>query len=196
MLDVPDPANYATVKSPDECNGMLTYSRVAQGDLASLQAAVARDRRRLMELLRDPESGACASPLCIAAEAGQLDVLEWLLQQPEVSVDHGGEIGGGTYSPLIVAVEYGHVQAARRLLQAGADVNAPRDGNWFPIYIAVEHRQPDCLNALLEHSGVDYRRRGYHGTARELAIRMGELAMAERLAETEARAGMGRHSKA
>ena len=158
-----------------------TYKSVADGDLSGLTAACAVDRKVLVELLHDVDSGARASPLCVAAEEGQLEVMEWLLRQPEVQVDHRGTIGGSSYTPLIVATEYGHVEAVRKLLEAGADLNTEDCGPWSPLYIAVEHRQPRCLEVLLAQPGIDFSRRGYRGTAHELAVNMGEHQMAQQI---------------
>lgn len=70
----------------------------------------------------------CASPLMIAAYKGQSDVVRELLNNKDVDIneknkyaDTSGYTGG--YTPLMCAVENGHIEVVKLLLDKGANVN-------------------------------------------------------------------------
>ena len=59
-----------------------------------------------------------------------------------------GPRGGGT-PPLSHAMEQGFDEAARLLLDAGADPNACDDNGWTPAFYAVRYGRADFLQSLL-----------------------------------------------
>ena len=86
------------------------------------------------------------TPLHIAAGAGHIDVIDWLLA-------HGADIDGGDtgFSPLAQAVVSNQTDAARRLIESGADV---RDEPASTLIEAARAGSTDLVSLLLDH-GAD-----------------------------------------
>lgn len=61
---------------------------------------------------------------------------------------------GPSDSPLLLAVSGGHLEAARRLLRAGADVQARRRDGASGLHLACDDGRADLVRLLLEH-GAD-----------------------------------------
>ena len=57
-------------------------------------------------------------------------------------------------TPLFIACQEGHVEAARLLLEKGADVNRPTEKGWTPLFIACWKGHVDAARLLLE-KGAD-----------------------------------------
>jgi ankyrin repeat protein len=113
--------------------------------------------------------GCKETALCISAGNGNLKVLKFLVDFKGISLNYGGVIGGGKYTPLCVAVEFGHVDCVKELLEKGADVNENNSGKWFPLYLAIEFEQVECLKLLLKQKNLNFDLKGYNGTALDFA---------------------------
>ena len=59
-----------------------------------------------------------STPLCVACEQGDTEIIEMLLEQPGMDVN-----AGYARLPLHAAVGHGHQAIALKLLEAGCDVN-------------------------------------------------------------------------
>jgi Ankyrin repeats (3 copies) len=57
-------------------------------------------------------------------------------------------------------------------------------GPWFPLYIAVEYNQKEILPLLLATKKCDLNMKGYHGTALDLAIKLGHTHFVEILQQS------------
>ena len=92
--------------------------------------------------------------LCVAAENGHSDVVEWLLAQ-EVPADsrEPSRIPPYGMSPLEVAASAGHVNVAQRLLAAGVDPNATNAVGTGPVHDAAAAGHLEALKLLL-HAGA------------------------------------------
>ncbi|CAE7819882.1 Ank2 [Symbiodinium sp. KB8] len=99
------------------------------------------------------------TPLFIAAQNGQLEVVRLLL---EASADQDKALEDGA-TPLFIAAQQGQLEVARRLLEASADKDKARqDGSAdkdkalengaTPLYIAAEKEQLAVVRLLLEAS--------------------------------------------
>ena len=85
------------------------------------------------------------------------------------------------YTPLHGAVEYGHVEAIRVLLKAGADVHAQGQNGFTPLHVAAAKGHVEAVRALLkagadvnsdknfECSPVDYARMSMNDTESSVA---------------------------
>lgn len=138
---------------------------VISGDMARLQQALAKYRRR-----RANRPCACGrTPLMWAASLGRADMAQTLLDAG-AAVDRAEEETGWT--ALHHAVYQGHVDAARVLLKAGADPNLlaaemrvapPGASRYNALHWAVVRRRADIIPLLLEHGvSVEYDRGGPH----------------------------------
>lgn len=90
------------------------------------------------------------SPLMVAAKAGHLDIVKFLL-------DGGAQVNVCNYhglTPLIMALQCGHHEIAKLLLQHGADPNVLNMDGISALMHAVEKGYPDLVLLLLE-AGAD-----------------------------------------
>jgi ankyrin repeat protein len=87
-----------------------------------------------------------------------------------------GDDGGDT--PLHVAVQKGHVDAVKCLIDLGADVNAVNTNGNGPLWTSVlsaPHDKKAVLIKLLLQAGADPDRKNNHGrTPHEMARTIGE----------------------
>jgi ankyrin repeat protein len=113
---------------------------------------------RLSDLLqRDPaltnaQSPDGFSPLGLAAFFGRLDAVQLLLQR-------GAQVNQPSnnpqkVTPLHSAVAGQHLEIARALLDAGAEVNAVQEGGFTPLMSAAQNGQVELVRFLLER-GAD-----------------------------------------
>ena len=88
------------------------------------------------------------SGLIVALREGSMKVAGFLLTQRSVKVNQRNAKGE---TPLMIAAIRGHLDAARQLIQRGADVNMP---GWTPLHYAASRPDPDSaamVRLLLEH---------------------------------------------
>ncbi len=86
--------------------------------------------------------------LTLALQLGSLQAFAALLTAPQLNVEVRNAHGE---SPLMMAALKGHLQAARTLIELGADVNKT---GWTPLHYAASSNQPgqeDIAALLLEH---------------------------------------------
>lgn len=88
------------------------------------------------------------TPLQIAARGNHVRIVEMLLENG-ANPDLGG--GEKMNSPLHDAAERGSVDAARLLLERGADVNDRNDVGHPPVHLAASKGKAEMVALLLEH---------------------------------------------
>ena len=52
--------------------------------------------------------------------------------------------------PLHICARYGHLEVARALIEAGADVNAKKDNGETPLHFSAWHGHLEIARALIE----------------------------------------------
>jgi uncharacterized protein len=118
-----------------------------------LQALYRGDRTAVIELLAaDPELDVFES-----AAVGRVDRLRALLEQDPSLANAWAEDG---FQPLGLASFFGHVEAARLLVERGAEVNSAsrNDFKVMPLHSAVAEKDPETryeIAALLLEHGAD-----------------------------------------
>jgi ankyrin repeat protein len=58
------------------------------------------------------------------------------------------------YSPLMAAIDRGHMQAMQLLLDRGASVNIENETGWTPLMVAVVKWRAEMLRMLLDHGAA------------------------------------------
>ena len=145
----------------------------------SLVAAVLDgDRRRAQQLLQagaDPNAfeGPGVTALGGASCAGDERIVD-LLIAAGAHVNQGDMVTG--LVPLFAAAESGHAGVARKLLEAGADVNLGDRGR-TPLLVAAQEGHADVLHVLLAAGADKTRDDTGLGTALENAQRLGHAAV-------------------
>ena len=99
--------------------------------------------RALVDAGADPEARSKVRPRLVYAAASNGAVFEQGLVE---------NLGG--YTPLLFAARQGDVEAARLLLEAGADIDTPAGNGASPLVVAVHSGHPRLAGFLLE-TGVD-----------------------------------------
>jgi len=121
------------------------------------------------------------TPLALAAESGQEEIVRTLLQagaDPNV---------GGATSPLEAAVVEGHVEIVRVLIDAGADVNQAVEDGFTPLMTAATTGDLGLVELLLD-AGARPRKRNDEGqTAISLADEAGHDDVVEALRDASRR---------
>ncbi|KAK1841563.1 hypothetical protein CCHR01_15797 [Colletotrichum chrysophilum] len=112
----------------------------APGDLAA-----GRGHIDVLDVLYPGETPIDCSVLVAAAGAGQILVVEYLLQR---GVPPNGEPASGR-TPLGLASAGGFSQVVHSLLRSGADVNLTSKGRKTPLYLAVVHKRHELVEILL-----------------------------------------------
>jgi hypothetical protein len=95
------------------------------------------------------------TPLFIAAEYGQLDVVRYLGNQTSVSVR---AIMDNGVTSLYVAAQIGHVNVVRCLAALGGDVNHADLVGGNILYTAAQHGHLDVVKALVKEFGADVKK--------------------------------------
>lgn len=148
-------------------------NRKVGGGRAPLHQAAEWADARVVTLLitasatvNQPEPDGGCSPLHLAVISGNSDVVRIL-------------VGGGAdlnardrqgSAPLLYAAS--HPALTRILLEAGADVNQPGDGERTPLHEAVQAGHPDVVKLLLDHRADRGARSRRGETPLELARRL------------------------
>ncbi len=134
--------------------GVLWAWRAHAGAHEDFFTAIHRDNAdALQTLLRqglDPHTrnDKGQTGLILALQLGSLRAFAALLALPTLNVEVRNAHGE---SPLMMAALKGHLQAARTLIERGADVNKT---GWTPLHYAASSNQPgqeDIVALLLEH---------------------------------------------
>jgi len=90
-------------------------------------------------------------------------VAELLKRGADVEIrTRSDEADGGFESALHCAAFYGHLQIAKQLIEAGADVNSKTDREWTPLHEAARLANANVARLLLEH-GADIDARNKEG---------------------------------
>lgn len=126
------------------CIGQSLASAVPPDDSACFYIA----KNAIAKFSPTPEelSRALHDALCEAANLGKLPLVLDLLATgapTEPANTHG------SFSPLAIAAEYGHVDCLRALAKSGAVVDYDTGNGWTPIARAIKNNQIETVRALI-----------------------------------------------
>ena len=119
------------------------------------------------------------TPLGSAAYTGNLEKAVFLIGQG-ANVNALEKLGAYGYTPLLAAIEMGHAEIVRVLVEAGADVNLHNHGNLrLPLDCAVEQGHEDIVKILLAQPAILADPKGTSFTPAERAVWRGRVGIAE-----------------
>ncbi|CRG91437.1 hypothetical protein PISL3812_08485 [Talaromyces islandicus] len=108
------------------------------------------------EMLIGDEDGSGRDALHIAAGAGELEIVSWLLTLPEIDPsqeDHQGK------TPLIYACYSGNADIINKLLSSpGVDINHSGLDTLAPLHVAYENHRVEAMRALLSDNRLNLER--------------------------------------
>ncbi|XP_018571753.1 uncharacterized protein LOC108911327 [Anoplophora glabripennis] len=95
------------------------------------------------------------TPLHVAVIKNNMEILDYLLSRDGTDLNTQNFCGE---TPLLLAVKDEKVEAARRLIEAGANVNIPNHEDVTPLHLSVTH--PDLAHTLVRYGAfldaIDY----------------------------------------
>jgi ankyrin repeat protein len=115
-----------------------------------------------------------ATPLCVAAEIGNLALLQFILKELGADVNQAENDGS---TPLFIAAQRGYLAVVRLLVaELGADVNQAVHGGATPVYIAAQNGHLAVVQCLAKELGADVNQAANNGaTPLSIAAQNGHL---------------------
>ncbi|KAF0689598.1 Aste57867_18970 [Aphanomyces stellatus] len=173
-------AHHATPDAKTISNTTALCVAAKNGSRASVHQLIRHRARRpsFVTLTKKTTMEELMLALCLACERSHLDIVRDLLAfglDPNVVMDNG-------VTPLYLACQMGHKDIVETLCAAGANPNFRRPaGGVSCLYIAAQEGKVDVVNLLLAY-GVDaHATMDDRSAALHIAVRMGHLAIVERL---------------
>ncbi len=148
--------DYSSLHAIAECNNLEALKLIHSESLTRMEYKIVSDF-----LMKDKES---FTPIHLAACAGSHDVLAFVLSKSDNRKLCVSSISMDSKTPLHHAVEHGHVECVRVLLEYGADpmaVSSPRVPP--PIHSACIHIQLNYSEADGRHAWEGYSTVTYTG---------------------------------
>lgn len=102
-----------------------------------------------------------ASPLHYAAEEGQVELMEMIVNDSSCEVLNVMDNNGNT--PLHWAAGKNQVESVKFLLSKGANPNLRNNAMMAPLHLAVQGMHNDVLKVLIEHSSTNINLEGENG---------------------------------
>lgn len=118
----------------------LVYATL-KGDVASVRVLFEKGRVSL----QPPSLQGDLSPLSLAAQAGHVEVVAFLLQQGAISFPNSN----GEY-PIHLAARAGHTEVCRLLVRLDGWDTPDKYHEWTPLFHAARYGHTDCVKVLLD----------------------------------------------
>lgn len=122
---------------------MSLFDAIEDGDLRTVRKLI-----RAGTAIEQIDEATGTAPLALAAECGNLDVVQILLRAG-ASPDWGGAT-----TPLEAATLEGHIEVVRALIKAYADVNRPVADGFTPLITAASTGNLDMVRMLLKAGAI------------------------------------------
>jgi len=89
--------------------------------------------------------------LIASARLGRLDMVAYLLSQPEICIDCQDDL---SFTALLEASSRGHLEVVDLLLRRGANVNLPANGGVTPLMLASARGQAAVVGRILQEGNI------------------------------------------
>lgn len=123
-------------------------------DLGALRSLVAQSTENAWVDLRESDGDLTLDDICSRVRRGALGFAVAEGETGRFDPQREREPDGGELTPLVYAARAGSIDAARVLLEAGADVNEVTRYGWSPLLAATQNRNYRMGKFLIEH-GAD-----------------------------------------
>ncbi len=151
---------YPTFEEQEQAEKMLENLGYDKDDEGKVIEAIHTNNTALLQFYLDSGfHGFIIDPLVEAASIGNLDILQYLVEERGLSVNGSDELGR---TPLTAAIQAGHKEIISYLMEKGAEVDWADEEGRTPLIFATARGDNDTVKRLLE-KGVDVNRRDYIG---------------------------------
>ena len=180
----PEKAEIAQVKAELSLRDIMLFNACIEGNIRTLRRFL---RHGETDINMSDEQ---ATLLGHAAYRGSADIVEVLLQRPEINVNLAIQSGA---PPLYLAATQGHAAVVRLLLGApGINVNRTNANGITPLFIATQAGHEEVVGLLLSVQGIDVDTQKSDGaTALYMAVQSGFTGIVERLVRAGADVNLG-----
>ena len=120
--------------------------------------------------------------LMIAASRGGDQIIESLLEHPDIDIDKQDSAG---FTALCLAADAGFGECVRALVDHECDVNLPNNSGYSPLFLAVMKGDCDMVNLLLQSDADPYLRDKSQSTLLQRAVEFGRINVVELLLKDE-----------
>ncbi|KAI4539720.1 hypothetical protein MG293_010115 [Ovis ammon polii] len=150
-----EPRDFVCLGVEDHKDNSNDFKVVFEGNKCGLQNFVKKHKR--LKKYDDVN----ASPLHHAAEEGQVELMEMIVNESSCEVLNVMDDYGNT--PLHWAAGKNQVESVKFLLHKGANPNLRNCSMMAPLHVAVQGGYNDVMKVLIEHSSTDVNLEGENG---------------------------------
>ncbi|MXQ80192.1 hypothetical protein E5288_WYG006386 [Bos mutus] len=150
-----EPRDFVCLGVEDHKDNSNDFKVVFEGNKCGLQNFVKKQKR--FKKYDDVN----ASPLHHAAEEGQVELMEMIVNESSCEVLNVMDDYGNT--PLHWAAGKNQVESVKFLLSKGANPNLRNCSMMAPLHVAVQGGYNDVMKVLIEHSSTDVNLEGENG---------------------------------
>ncbi|KAF4022350.1 hypothetical protein G4228_014145 [Cervus hanglu yarkandensis] len=150
-----EPRDFVCLGVEDHKDNSNDFKVVFEGNKCGLQNFVKKQKR--LKKYDDVN----ASPLHHAAEEGQVELMEMIVNESSCEVLNVMDDYGNT--PLHWAAGKNQVESVKFLLSKGANPNLRNCSMMAPLHVAVQGAYNDVMKVLIEHSSTDVNLEGENG---------------------------------
>ncbi|XDC58401.1 hypothetical protein R6Z07M_009583 [Ovis aries] len=150
-----EPRDFVCLGVEDHKDNSNDFKVVFEGNKCGLQNFVKKHKR--LKKYDDVN----ASPLHHAAEEGQVELMEMIVNESSCEVLNVMDDYGNT--PLHWAAGKNQVESVKFLLRKGANPNLRNCSMMAPLHVAVQGGYNDVMKVLIEHSSTDVNLEGENG---------------------------------
>ena len=121
------------------------FEAIRKGDITEV-------RRRISSKNINRRSQIGETPLTLAIEIGQTEIVKFLLNSGNIDINKANILG---LTPLSMAVKTGNIEIVKLLLEKSIDFETPYKDNWTPYELALIYKRTEIAKLLEKAYKID-----------------------------------------